>query len=108
VALLTTADDFELHGATPPSTHPTCPLAREGLDSALMRRCPGFAPHPLTFTGIGAGESLGDRVTCAHLGTQRGTRGFVSACRHPGGRPVEAEALAARVRPARRSRVAAN
>jgi hypothetical protein len=83
-----------------------CPFARAGLESAEMRRCPGFTAEPLSFTGVGAGESLGVRESCRHLGTQRGPRGFVSACRHPGGRPAEAEALAGR--PSRRRGVAAH
>lgn len=82
------------HAAAGEADHPAtpalrlCPFAREGLASRRMRSCPGYDPQRLTFSGLGAGESLGERVTCHHLGTQRGPRGFVSACRHPGGCPV--------------------
>ncbi|HEV7680214.1 MAG TPA: hypothetical protein VGQ42_16755 [Candidatus Dormibacteraeota bacterium] len=69
-----------------------------------MSTCPGYQGVALSFAGIGAGESLGERVTCAHLGTQRGTRGFVSACTHPGGMPPSAPELARRAeRAARRN-----
>lgn len=67
---------------------PVCPFARQGLGSRLMQRCPGYAPQAVTFRGLGAGESLGERISCGHLGTQRGPRGFVTACRHPGGVPT--------------------
>jgi len=75
---------------------PVCPFARAGLGSRLMPSCPGYEAAPLSFAGLGAGESLGERESCRHLGTQRGARGFVSACRHPGGMPAEAAALARR------------
>jgi len=88
------AAERDLHAAHAPLGLLPCPFAREGLESPSMPRCPGYAPEPLTFTGIGAGEALGERESCRHLGTQRGPRGFVSACRHPGGRPAEAEPLA--------------
>jgi hypothetical protein len=100
------AGEHDLQDVPAPVGLLPCPFARDGLESPLMRRCPGFAAEPLTFAGIGAGESLGERVSCAHLGTQRGPRGFVSACRHPGGRPAEAEVLAGRAR--RRRGVAAH
>ncbi|HZS15966.1 MAG TPA: hypothetical protein VFC09_15340 [Candidatus Dormibacteraeota bacterium] len=67
---------------------PMCPHVRRGAGSAAMLRCPGFRPAALSFAGVGAGEALGEQVTCEHLGTQRGARGFVSACRHPGGPPA--------------------
>jgi hypothetical protein len=84
---------------------PTCPFARDGLDSRLMPACPGYAPEAVSFSGLGAGEALGERESCRHLGTQRGARGYVSACRHPGGRPPEAVQLAAT---ASRRRLASN
>ncbi|HXA28490.1 MAG TPA: hypothetical protein VN193_07050 [Candidatus Angelobacter sp.] len=93
--MLTTRD---VVGVAAPIGLLPCPLARHGLGSPLMAQCPGFAAEPVSFTSIGAGESLGVRESCAHLGTQRGPRGFVSACRHPGGRPPEAEDLAGRGR----------
>ncbi len=65
-----------------------CPFARDGLGARRMVMCPGYSPQPLSFSGLGAGESLGETTTCCHLGTQRGRRGFVSACRHPDGCPV--------------------
>jgi hypothetical protein len=77
---------------------PACPFARQGLGSPLMQRCPGYQAAPLTFAGLGAGESLGERESCGHLGTQRGGRGFVSACRHPGGLPPGAAELSRRTR----------
>jgi hypothetical protein len=100
-------DHGQFAGAPAPLSLPVCPFAHEGLDSRLPPRCPGFAPEPLSFAGLGAGESLGERVSCAHLGTQRGPRGYVSACRHPGGCPPGAEALATGLR-RRRARVAAH
>lgn len=81
---------------------PVCPFAREGVALRLMPSCPGYVPEQVSFTGLGAGESIGERVTCGHLGTQRGPRGFVTACRHPGGRPAEADELARRARRASR------
>lgn len=107
--MLTIGDDVELSGSAAddhggrPHTLP-CPFARHGLDSSGMSTCPGYQGVALSFAGIGAGESLGERVTCAHLGTQRGTRGFVSACTHPGGMPPSAPELARRAeRAARRN-----
>ena len=80
---------------------PTCPFARQGLDSRLMSSCPGYRPEAVSFAGLGAGESLGERLSCHHLGTQRAQRGYVSACRHPDGLPAGAAQLAGRVRRAR-------
>jgi hypothetical protein len=97
--LLTTSRDLGApDGTTPTLSLPPCPLARQGLGSQLMPRCPGYAASPLSFAGLGAGESLGERETCGHLGTQRGPRGFVSACRHPGGVPAAAVELSRRAR----------
>jgi len=84
------------HAAVESMSPAPCPFARLGLDSTLTRACPGYAAQPLSFAGLGAGESLGERETCAHLGTQRTARGYVSACRHPDGRPAAAEAIARR------------
>jgi hypothetical protein len=94
LGLPTDGHDPEGGGST--LSAPACPLARQGLGSRLMPSCPGYEAAPLSFAGLGAGESLGERVTCRHLGTQRGARGFVSACRHPGGVPAEALELARR------------
>ena len=80
---------------------PTCPFARRGLDDAAMGSCPGYAPATVSFQGIGAGESIGRRESCAHLDVQRGPRGFVSACMHPGGLPVGAAELARGLRRAK-------
>jgi hypothetical protein len=76
---------------------PICPFAARGLGSASLQACPGYAPQTISFAGLGAGESLGDRETCTHLGTQRGSRGYVTACLHPGGRPVDVDDRAGRV-----------
>lgn len=75
---------------------PRCPFAERGVDDPAMRGCPGYAPAPLSFRGVGAGESIGQRETCAHLGTQEGPRGYVNACGCPGGLPPGAVAAAAR------------
>jgi hypothetical protein len=94
----------DVHAALEPMSSPSspvCPFAHHGLDSALISRCPGYTAVALTFQGLGAGESLGERETCGHLGTQRTARGYVSACRHPGGVPIAVEAVG---RGARRSR----
>lgn len=106
----TIRDDVELSGTADHDggRHPVssqaspCPFAPHGLDSASMPMCPGFEAVAVSFTGFGAGESLGDHVTCAHLGTQRGGRGFLSACRHPGGLPQSAPELARRAERASR------
>jgi hypothetical protein len=95
--VLTIRDDVTL--ASP------CPFAPRGLDSTGMAACPGFAAATLSFAGVGAGESLGEHVTCAHLGTQRGARGFVSACERPGGLPAGAPELARRAQRAARRRL---
>lgn len=91
-----TRPELEMRGDGVLLAMPTCPFARQGLGSRLMASCPGYRAETLSFKGLGAGESLGERVSCCHLGTQRGGRGYVSACRHPGGRPPEADQLAAR------------
>ena len=83
--MLTTRQDLGL--AETPLALPVCPHARHGAGSPAMVRCPGFTPETLSFEGVGAGESLGERTTCRHLTTQRGVRGYVSACRLPGGPP---------------------
>jgi hypothetical protein len=86
-----------------PNSHPTCPFARHGLDSAAMLACPGYTPDTLSFASVGAGASIGERQTCRYLGMQRAARGFVSACEHPGGRPAAADEMARRAdRAARR------
>jgi hypothetical protein len=92
---------FAAHAEAAPA-HAVCPFARRGLDSTALRGCPGYAAQTVSFAGLGAGESLGERESCAHLGTQRGGRGFVSACRHPGGRPAAAEEMARRADRAQR------
>lgn len=73
---------------------PTCPFARRGLDDAAMGTCPGYVAATVSFHGIGAGESIGRRESCAHLDVQHGPRGYVSACQHPGGLPAGAAELA--------------
>jgi hypothetical protein len=83
---------------------PSCPFATRGLDDQGMHACPGYAPSTVSFQGIGAGESIGRRESCTHLDTQRGARGFVTACMHPGGLPAGAAETAQqlpRVRPSR-------
>jgi hypothetical protein len=99
------AADIDDHpAASIPSSHPTCPFARHGVDSVAMSACPGYAPQTVSFASIGAGESIGERQTCAYLGMQRGVRGFVTACEHPGGRPAAADEMARRAdRAARRT-----
>lgn len=89
--MLTTPPRGGIAAPTEGSANPAlavCPFARDGLAARRMVMCPGFSPQPLSFAGLGAGESLGEATTCCHLGTQRGRRGFVSACRHPGVCPV--------------------
>jgi hypothetical protein len=65
-----------------------------------MHRCPGF--EAAVVSGVSAPwqpEPLvpGETVTCGHLRSQRGGRGFISACTRPGGLPIGALALAARL-----------
>lgn len=76
---------------------PRCPYAERGIDDDAVRACPGFTPVGLTFQGLGAGESLGRRESCAHLDVQPSRRGFVSACACPGGLPAGAAELARRL-----------
>ena len=79
-----------------PEPMPVCPFARRGMDDARMATCPGFEAATVSFNGLGAGESLGRRVSCGHMDVQRGARGFVTACMHPGGLPAGAAEAAAR------------
>ena len=79
-----------LSGDAPTPSLPVCPFASRGLDDAAVGSCPGYAPETVSFHGIGAGESIGHRECCAHLDVQRGGRGFVTACSHPGGMPAGA------------------
>ena len=83
---------------------PSCPFATRGLDDQAAHACPGYAPVSVSFQGIGAGESIGRRDACTHLDMQRGARGFVTACTHPGGLPPGADEVARRLPRMRRSR----
>ncbi len=76
---------------------PVCPFAVRGVDDAAMRACPGYVGTALSFRGVGAGDSIATRQTCAHLGTQSGRRGFVSACTCPTGLPEGAAEMAQRL-----------
>jgi hypothetical protein len=85
------------HRIALPPRMPSCPFATRGLDDESARACPGYRPESVSFHGIGAGESIGRRDACTHLDTQRGVRGFVTACMHPGGLPPGADEVAQRL-----------
>jgi hypothetical protein len=75
--------------------HPRCPFAARHGDG--MHRCPGF--EAAVVSGVTAPWEpellvLGETVTCLNLCSQRGGRGFISACTRPGGLPSGALALA--------------
>jgi PAS domain S-box-containing protein len=61
---------------------PRCPLASRGLDSTLLRACPGFRQETVGFAGMGHGEAIAG-TSCAHLRPWRSARGFLPACAHP-------------------------
>jgi len=76
--------------------HPRCPFAARHGEG--MRRCPGF--EAAVVCGVAAPWEpgvlvLGETVTCRNLRSQRGARGFISACTRPGGLPTGAVAMAA-------------
>jgi PAS domain S-box-containing protein len=64
------------------SSAPRCPLAARGLDSTLLRACPGFRQEIVGFVGMGHGEAIAG-TSCAHLRPSRAARGFVPTCAHP-------------------------
>ena len=82
--------DADLCSIPSSSTVPSrrCPFARRGVDSPAIRGCPGFRPVSASFPTLHTAPSFA-RVTCRHLGSERGHRGgYVPVCRLPDGPPI--------------------
>lgn len=70
---------------------PRCPFAGDRRTPSVAL-CSGYLATPVALGPVeGSDHELA--LSCAHLSPRQGRRGWIPACRHPGGLPPDAKEL---------------